>query len=587
MEKSGEKAALDSLGRPSSVGASQPANVEYDTSTPEGSVNEKSRRSSREWAEESSESHQANGEEVGEGSDAEPQTSATAPRAASRASSARSRALSVVPTSRRRGLFARFAVFVPEVYRPFDYSNKTKWTITFIVALAASAAPMGSGILYPVLTDVSVDLKTSPTIVNLTVAVYALAMAIFPIWWSSFSETFGRRTVYIVSFGLGVVFSILSAVSSNIAMLIVMRMLGGGASASVQAVGAGTIADIWEIRERGKAMGMFYLGPLMGPLLAPIVGGALAQKWNWRITMWFVTIHAGLVFFMLLFCLPETLRRKEPEQLPRTVDRNSTEDQPQLSRATTRQSIAKSTKHSVKTVKRYVFDPLKVLGTLRFLPIAVTVFIAAVTFGSLFILNISIQSSYSKAPYGFSTLIVGLLYIPSSLGYVISSIFGGRWIDYIMAREARKAERYDADGKLIYLPEDRMCENAWLAAALYPSALIMFGWTIDKGLHWAVPSVASFLFGLSSMLIFSAATTMLTEFMPSKSSSGIAVNNFVRNIFSCVGTIVTQPLIDAMGIGWLCTMIGLLALILGLGSVYSLKKFGPKWRKEMDRKLAI
>lgn len=234
-----------------------------------------------------------------------------------------------------------------------------------------------------------------------------------------------------------------------------------------------------------------------------------------------------------------------------------------------------------------VFDPLKVLGTLRFLPIAVTVFIAAVTFGSLFILNISIQSSYSKAPYGFSTLIVGLLYIPSSLGYVISSIFGGRWIDYIMAREARKAERYDADGKLIYLPEDRMCENAWLAAALYPSALIMFGWTIDKGLHWAVPSVASFLFGLSSMLIFSAATTMLTEFMPSKSSSGIAVNNFVRNIFSCVGTIVTQPLIDAMGIGWLCTMIGLLALILGLGSVYSLKKFGPKWRKEMDRKLAI
>lgn len=325
----------------------------------------------------------------------------------------------------------------------------------------------------------------------------------------------------------------------------------------------------------------------MGPLLAPIVGGALAQKWNWRSTMWFVTIHAGLVFFMLLFCLPETLRRKEPEQLPRTVDRNSTEDQPQLSRATTRQSIAKSTKHSVKTVKRYVFDPLKVLGTLRFLPIAVTVFIAAVTFGSLFILNISIQSSYSKAPYGFSTLIVGLLYIPSSLGYVISSIFGGRWIDYIMAREARKAERYDADGKLIYLPEDRMCENAWLAAALYPSALIMFGWTIDKGLHWAVPSVASFLFGLSSMLIFSAATTMLTEFMPSKSSSGIAVNNFVRNIFSCVGTIVTQPLIDAMGIGWLCTMIGLLALILGLGSVYSLKKFGPKWRKEMDRKLAI
>ncbi|KAI6354564.1 hypothetical protein MCOR25_008548 [Pyricularia grisea] len=585
MEKSDEKAAHDSSGQPNSIRASQPANAEYDISTPEGSVNEKSHRSSREWAEGSSESRQVNGEEVGEGSDAEPQSYATAPRAVSRASSARSRALSVVPTSRRRGLFARLAVIVPEVYRPFDYSNKTKWAITCIVALAASAAPMGSGILYPVLTDVSVDLKTSPTIANLTIAVYTLAMAIFPIWWSSFSETFGRRTIYIVSFGLGIVFSILSAVSTNIAMLIVMRVLGGGASASVQAVGAGTIADIWEVRERGKAMGMFYLGPLMGPLLAPIVGGALALKWNWRSTMWFVTIHAGLVFLMLLFCLPETLRRKESEQLPRTVERNATDDQPQLSRSATRQSIAKSTKDSVKTVKRYVIDPLKVLGTLRFLPIAVTVFIAAITFGSLFVLNISVQSAYSKSPYGFSTLIVGLLYIPSSLGYVISSIFGGRWIDYIMTREARKAERYDADGKLIYLPEDRMCENAWLAAALYPSALIMFGWTIDKGLYWAVPSVASLLFGLSSMLIFSAATTMLTEFMPSRSSSGIAVNNFVRNIFSCIGTVIAQPLINAMGVGWLCTMVGLLALILSLGSVYTLKRFGSKWRKEMDLKL--
>ncbi len=36
--------------------------------------------------------------------------------------------------------------------------------------------------------------------------------------------------------------------------------------------------DVWEVRERGKAMGIFYLGPLLGPLLAPIIGGALSEK---------------------------------------------------------------------------------------------------------------------------------------------------------------------------------------------------------------------------------------------------------------------------------------------------------------------
>lgn len=38
-------------------------------------------------------------------------------------------------------------------------------------------------------------------------------------------------------------------------MLIVFRVLGGGAAASVQAVGAGTIADLWLPFERGRAMG--------------------------------------------------------------------------------------------------------------------------------------------------------------------------------------------------------------------------------------------------------------------------------------------------------------------------------------------
>jgi hypothetical protein len=50
-----------------------------------------------------------------------------------------------VPRSQRRGLLARLTV-IPEVEQPYKYKNKTKWTITAIVALAAAGAPMGSGI---------------------------------------------------------------------------------------------------------------------------------------------------------------------------------------------------------------------------------------------------------------------------------------------------------------------------------------------------------------------------------------------------------------------------------------------------------
>lgn len=89
-----------------------------------------------------------------------------------------------------------------------------------------------------------------------------LAMAVCPLWWSRLSEKSGRRTVYLISFGLFVIFNVCSALSTNIGMLISFRVLSGAAASSVQAVGAGTIADIWDVRERGKAMGWFYLGPL-------------------------------------------------------------------------------------------------------------------------------------------------------------------------------------------------------------------------------------------------------------------------------------------------------------------------------------
>ena len=98
-------------------------------------------------------------------------------------------------------------------------------------------------------------------------------MSLFPLWWSSFSETSGRRAVYLASFGLYVLWNILAAVSTSITILIVMRFIICLSSAAVQAVGAGTIADIWEVKERGRAMGIFYLGPLCGPLLSPIIGG--------------------------------------------------------------------------------------------------------------------------------------------------------------------------------------------------------------------------------------------------------------------------------------------------------------------------
>jgi MFS family permease len=239
----------------------------------------------------------------------------------------------------------------------------------------------------------------------------------------------------------------------------------------------------------------------------------------------------------------------------------------------------------VQSVLKRFITPLRVLAYLRHPAVLVCVYSAATAFGSLYVVTISIQSAFALPPYSFTTTEIGLVYLSPTLGYALASILGGGWTDSIMAREARRAGRFDSDGKPVYLPEDRLKENIWLAATLYPAGIIWYGWSVDRHLHWAVACVANLFFGVGGMLLIGAVTTALTEFMPGRSSSGVAVNNFMRSIFGTVGVVITQPLIDAMGTGWMCTTVGLFAWVTGNVAILCLVVWGPRWRVELDKRL--
>lgn len=157
----------------------------------------------------------------------------------------------------------------------------------------------------------------------------------------------------ITSFMCFILFAVLSAVSKNVAMLIVVRTLSGGAAASVQAVGAGSIADVWEPRERGRAMGLFYLGPLCGPLFAPIFGGALGSSLGWRSTQWFLVIYGSATLIFIILALPETLHRPERAEPSPTSEADTT-----LNRTSTRASTIQKTKSFLTHLRQIFIDPL-------------------------------------------------------------------------------------------------------------------------------------------------------------------------------------------------------------------------------------
>lgn len=534
-----------------------------------------------------------------------------------------------VPRGERRGLLANL-VIVPEYQDARDYPKSIKYLIVFFIGLAAITGPMGTSILMPAIDDVCDDLSTTPTLVNVSIGIYILSLGIFPMWWSGLSETYGRRSVYLLSFSLFFAFSIGTAFSPNIIGLIILRIFQGGCSASVQAVGAGTISDLFIQQEMGRSMGLYYLGPLLGPFCAPIIGGVVGEVWGWRATQWVLVIFSGINLISIMFFLPETLRTrdnvtvlnnllkgnaaeqeslkergKDPEamlqqeelervasNLSRRLTRLEREEDiavdsiaPNLTRLTTNRSFSQYSFHeeeehqtkveSFKSTCHQLFiRPIYSVHLLRHPPVALVICYSAISFGVLYFVNMTVTAGYSNAPYNFKTIIVGLMYIPNSVTYIMASIIGGRWNDKLLTNYARKH-----NGQLV--AESRISWNVVTAVVMYPIALLIFGWTIHYGIMWVVPLVGTAIFGFASMLIIGATSTCLVDTLPGRGATGIALNNLIRQTLAAIATFVVDPLLLAIGAGVLFSILSGIIVISSF-SLYYLKKHAEYYREHSN-----
>jgi MFS family permease len=92
------------------------------------------------------------------------------------------------------------------------------------------------------------------------------------------SEIYGRRIVLSCANWFLVLWQIGCALAPNIETLIICRMFAGMGGAGCLTLGAGLIADLFPIEQRGLATALWSSGPLFGP----IVGLLRAVLWARR-----------------------------------------------------------------------------------------------------------------------------------------------------------------------------------------------------------------------------------------------------------------------------------------------------------------
>jgi multidrug resistance protein len=147
----------------------------------------------------------------------------------------------------------------------------------------------------PGVEDVMIEFKsTSQILASFVVSIYVLGYCVGPLIVAPLSEIYGRVPVYHVSNVLFVVFTIACAVSSSLSMLTVFRFFAGVMGSTPLSIGGGSFGDMFKVEERGAAIAIWSMGPLLGPVIGPVAGGFLAQRAGWRWVFWVITIAASL-----------------------------------------------------------------------------------------------------------------------------------------------------------------------------------------------------------------------------------------------------------------------------------------------------
>lgn len=119
----------------------------------------------------------------------------------------------------------------------------------------------------------------------------------------------------------------------------------------------------------------------------------------------------------------------------------------------------------------------------------------------------------------------------------------------------------------------------WIPVFVASAAIIAWGWTLQARTNLAAPLIIFFIAGFSLSGSTSILNTLLVDLYPQSPATVTASLNICRGSATAGGTAVIQYVIDAMGLGWTFTLLGLLSL--GFSPLlWVVMKWGPKWREQ-------
>jgi EmrB/QacA subfamily drug resistance transporter len=175
-----------------------------------------------------------------------------------------------------------------------------KRLLPWLVAVGFFMESLDTTILNTAVPAIAQALQVPPLSMKAVLASYTLSLAVFIPISGWMANRFGTRRVFASAIGIFTLGSFLCGISSDIHWLVAFRILQGGGGAMMLPVGRITMVRTFAKSELINAMSFVAIPGLVGPMLGPVIGGAIIGYFHWSV-IFFVNIPIGIVGLYMVY----------------------------------------------------------------------------------------------------------------------------------------------------------------------------------------------------------------------------------------------------------------------------------------------
>ena len=330
---------------------------------------------------------------------------------------------------------------------------------------------------------------------------------------------------------------------------------------------------------------------MLGQSIGPVFGGVLTQYLGFRSIFWFLFILGGIVLFLIILLLPETLRSTAGNgTIPlRGLQRPliytfrgppSFWSDSALPRACSRKVTFFT---AMASPLQYLFER----------DVFVTLWSGSIVYAVWSMVTSSTVSIF-KERYHLSNILLGVAFIPNGLGCVLGSILTGSLMnrDYkkteaeqLVLLQSAKLNGMTKSSKIAtsFPIEHARLRSIWWMVLVFILATGVYGLSFRIKIIY-LPLLFQFLIAYTATAIYALNSALMIDLFPGAAASATAVNNLMRCSVGAVGVGVVQILIDKVGVE--VTFLLLTAVTVGMAPLLAVEwVWGPSWRRAREERL--